>query len=801
MGTANDDGTTGTPPAPAATGTPAPKTAEQVKLETALAAIKEKNTKELWAQAKAASKIRDAYKEIADSVGTLTIKGKVIARSRANLIALGEQELEANRAKAAYVASQIKDLNKRLAGERQLTEAQKKNTLKSIAARRKKLIDLKNEETQIERNVAAQNQQTLSLEDSVKAGEDLGKTLGSAFATKNAKNIAGFVAGAEQFGAAMATADGRSMLLTTTLKTGVFSIIGTLVGEVWALVTAFDSMSKGMRKGTLMSKELSDASAQLWQEDFRELGISADQVTEAMKGLYSSYSDFTRLTTTEQKKVESLALTFEAIGIKSATTIKGLQTATTGFGMSVTEADHAMRDIATHAEAIGLDVAQTTEKFAGMGAQLAKFGDPTRTFKELGNIMKVTGMEMEDILRITDKFDTFEGAATQAGKLNAALGGNFVNAMDLMMATDPAERFGMIRDSILDAGLSFEDMSYYQKKYFTEAAGLKDVSQLNMMLRGDLEANNAAMEAQAKELDEFKDVAQSLIPITETLMLAFKGAFEDIDTKELIAGVETIIGALKLLMPIVGGLVEYWNVWLPLLVALKIGLYAVGLAGVAASAPFLPWIIGIGLAIAAVAVLWNWLGPLVKAFFGFGEAVETAKGSMNDQNSLSFLQSLVATAKGFVDIGISIIKIISPFHQIIRIFEVVGGAISTAITGIANLFTALMDPTAADNIVKIAKAISAIPTDRNIQFATSMTAAAGAFETVATAPIAGSEAMAAATTGDRVAGMGGAGGGKGGKMEQRTYNINVIDKNGTVTDKHILKVVGRDIESTLRQQR
>ena len=64
MGTANDDGTTGTPPAPAATGTPAPKTAEQVKLETALAAIKEKNTKELWAQAKAASKIREAYKEM-----------------------------------------------------------------------------------------------------------------------------------------------------------------------------------------------------------------------------------------------------------------------------------------------------------------------------------------------------------------------------------------------------------------------------------------------------------------------------------------------------------------------------------------------------------------------------------------------------------------------------------------------------------------------------------------------------------------------------------------------------------------
>jgi hypothetical protein len=62
--------------------------------------------------------------------------------------------------------------------------------------------------------------------------------------------------------------------------------------------------------------------------------------------------------------------------------------------------------------------------------------------------MKVTGMSMESILSITNKFDTFEGAAEMAGKLNAALGGNFVNAMDLMMATNPAERFEMIREMI-----------------------------------------------------------------------------------------------------------------------------------------------------------------------------------------------------------------------------------------------------------------------------------------------------------------------------------------------------------------
>ena len=118
------------------------------------------------------------------------------------------------------------------------------------------------------------------------------------------------------------------------------------------------------------------------------------------------------------------------------------------------------------AKALGVAPAQLSAQFAEMGPQLAKFGTQGgKAFKELARISKLTGMEMSKVLAITNKFDTFEGAAEQAGQLNAALGGNFVNAMDLMMATDPAERFGMIRDAILDTGLTFDDMSYYQKQF------------------------------------------------------------------------------------------------------------------------------------------------------------------------------------------------------------------------------------------------------------------------------------------------------------------------------------------------
>ena len=119
--------------------------------------------------------------------------------------------------------------------------------------------------------------------------------------------------------------------------------------------------------------------------------------------------------------------------------------------------------------------------------------------------------------------------------LNAALGGNFVNAMDLMMTTDPTERFQMIQDAIANTGLSFDDMSYYQRKFYADAAGLDDVNDLALLMSGNFDSLAGAtqmssseikdLEARTKEFqdigDKLKNLLRTMIPHLEPLIIHF----------------------------------------------------------------------------------------------------------------------------------------------------------------------------------------------------------------------------------------------------------------------------------------
>jgi hypothetical protein len=77
-----------------------------------------------------------------------------------------------------------------------------------------------------------------------------------------------------------------------------------------------------------------------------------------------------------------------------------------------------------------------------------------------------------------------------------------------MMDTDPASRFETIRDAIKGTGLSFDEMSYYQKQFFTETLGLSDVGDLALMMSGNMESLGGATQKTAEDYEEMARQAQ-----------------------------------------------------------------------------------------------------------------------------------------------------------------------------------------------------------------------------------------------------------------------------------------------------
>ncbi|HCT54032.1 MAG TPA: hypothetical protein DF712_16405, partial [Balneola sp.] len=202
----------------------------------------------------------------------------------------------------------------------------------------------------------------------------------------------------------------------------------TLKSAVTDLIFEYDKVTKGFER----QFQLGPAYTSLIKTQYtalNEYGVTLSEAAEATGALVEGVTDFTMASKSQQAAlVETTALAQE-FGISFSDQVGAIQASVKFFGSSMDSAEETTRDLISTAKALGREPAKLTAQFTAMSGQLAKFGDEgMSTFKDLARLSKITGLEMEKLLNITNKFDTFEGAAQQAGQLNAALGGNFVNA-------------------------------------------------------------------------------------------------------------------------------------------------------------------------------------------------------------------------------------------------------------------------------------------------------------------------------------------------------------------------------------
>jgi hypothetical protein len=220
--------------------------------------------------------------------------------------------------------------------------------------------------------------------------------------------------------------------------------------------------------------------------------------------------------------------------------------------MSADSAIDAQDKIAKHAIAAGIAPKQMLQEFASNMPRLAAYGQQAvDIFIKLEKQAKSLGMSVQELNSIIgEQYDTFDGAAQGAGKLNAILGGNYLNSIQMMNANE-SERIMIIKRAVDASGLQIDSMHKFQQIAIANAMGIKDLSKLKNLLGKSTSELTMDMEKEAASQAKLEKVQAAAVDMQQKLNIIFQAFLVII--KPIVSTIQVIAMVITELNDVLGG--------------------------------------------------------------------------------------------------------------------------------------------------------------------------------------------------------------------------------------------------------
>jgi len=417
-----------------------------------------------------------------------------------------------------------------------------------------------------------------------------------------------------------------SMIKTFSIQNMAYSVLLKFTQATTQLMWEQDAALVSFNRQTGAARLYGDELAAL-EENLYTHGVNMTDAAEAGGALVRTVHGLKTMSSLARKDLMETTAILQELGVSADTTGANVHFMTRALGMSVKESAKYQRELFALAQQIGMPPAEMAEGFKSAQPKLAAFGkDAGRVFKKLATAARASGIEIQQMLGIVEQFDTFEGAATSVGKLNALLGGPFLNSMEMVMQTDPTERMRMLSGALNKAGKSFDQMTYYEKKSIAAAAGLSDVSELALVMAGNFngvaggaqksQAEIQRLAAQTREMNEIWDELNQIMRMFAFQMKPIIKKFKDF--------LEWIQGQKKAFEEIRPSIVKLTA----MILVLSAAWTAMGISAMAAWGAVLLPLGAVLIAIGITMALYEQLGFLEAAFWGLSIATGVAAFAM-----------------------------------------------------------------------------------------------------------------------------------------------------------------------------
>ena len=257
-------------------------------------------------------------------------------------------------------------------------------------------------------------------------------------------------------------------------------------------------------------------------------GISVEATFENVSLLRREMTNITFMSQEAQAALGGLASQYQKLGVDATSFAKTQESLNLSMNMNTEDAKVFSKELLDLGTAMG-DPNKAFRDFVATAPTLARYGkDAPEMFKNIAIQAKSMGIEMQDLLGIVAQFDTFEGAATSVGKLNALLGGNYLNSLELLNAKE-GERIEILKASVAESGKSWDTMQRFERLAIASAAGIEDMEKANRLFGQSSEvydANKASLEEQAKTQKSVEERLIDAMTLQEKYMGLWSKLFE-----------------------------------------------------------------------------------------------------------------------------------------------------------------------------------------------------------------------------------------------------------------------------------
>jgi len=218
------------------------------------------------------------------------------------------------------------------------------------------------------------------------------------------------------------------------------------------------------------------------QLELRSLGVSTADTADATRALVTQLSNFSAKSEEAKKSLIGTVSVLNKFGINADQSTKSLSLLTKGLGQSDKQASASMRQFFATADAIGQTPKVIFEQFSQAAPQLAAHGGKMiKVFQGMAAAAKVTEASMSTLMQLAGQFDQFESGAQAVGKLNAMLGGPYLNTVDMLNSSEE-ERIRHILRAMELSGKQFKDLGKYEQIAIANSLGIKDMAEANRIL-------------------------------------------------------------------------------------------------------------------------------------------------------------------------------------------------------------------------------------------------------------------------------------------------------------------------------